>query len=59
MNPFKVVWFGLLMEYHLRKRKKIDIKFRNVHQYHFEMAQLYYEKAFGKKGEMNVFYNKM
>ena len=47
MKLVKVLWYGMFISYHLRKRNTIDTKYITVSRFHYEMAQHYYKKAYG------------
>ncbi|MED4377964.1 hypothetical protein P9274_20110 [Schinkia azotoformans] len=52
MNIIKIIWYGVFMDYHLRKKDTINPKYKTVLRYHYEMALHYYEKAYGKEFEV-------
>ena len=51
MKLIRVLWYGLFIDYHTKKQYTIDTKHKTVLNYHFEMAQHYYKKAYGKEWE--------
>jgi hypothetical protein len=46
----KALWYGKFAEYHLNKAKKY-IEYKNVRDYHFELAQHYHKIAYGDKSQ--------
>lgn len=49
MRVFKKLWYGMIVDYHLNKRHKINSKHLTLHRYHYEKALHYYEKAYGEE----------
>lgn len=47
----KVLWYGIFLSYHIKKKDNVNIKHKTVLRYHYEMALHYYEKAYGKEYE--------
>lgn len=45
----RIIRYGLFLEYHLNKRNIINPELSTVFKYHYEMANHYYEKIYGKK----------
>ena len=43
---YNIIRYGLFLSYHLRQRKKYDIRYPTVITYHHEMCLYYYEKIF-------------
>lgn len=44
----RLLKYGWILNYHLKKKDKYNFKnHRTVLQYHYEMAQFYYEKIYG------------
>jgi len=41
---FRMLFYSDFLEYHLRKRKKINSRHQVVLKYHYEMAEHYYKK---------------
>lgn len=41
--------YGLLFEYHVRKKDVMDPKHQAVLRYHFEMAEHYHKKIMGER----------
>lgn len=44
---FKLLRYGALLNYHLKKQYKVDVKHLTVAKYHCEMAEHYFFKIYG------------
>lgn len=46
---FKLIIYGTQLNYHLRRKDKFASKHKTVLNFHYEMAEHYYEKIFGER----------
>jgi hypothetical protein len=45
----RLIQYGWLLDYHIKKKDKFNMtNHKTVLQYHYEMAQYYYENIYGK-----------
>ena len=54
MRLIKLLWYGMFINYHLMKGKKVGTNYKVVWLFHYEMAKHYYEKATGKKLKRSI-----
>jgi len=38
----------MFLDYHVNKCRKVNAKYLTIREFHYELAQHYYEKAYGK-----------
>ena len=46
---FKLLIYGIQLNYHIKKRDKFASKHKTLLNFHYEMAEHYYEKIFGER----------